>query len=102
MIPDNNQDDIAAIKNQLFTLLVAMIVISGTVTGYLYTQSSLAGKEQGQAQQLSLQLQQRQAAINDFVAKLAIYGEKHPDFTAQVLKKWGIPPGAPPSAAPKK
>jgi len=97
MTPENNQDDIAAIKGQLFTLLVALIVISGTLTGYLYTQASLAGKEQAQVRQLSLQLAQNQNAINDFVAKLAIYGEKHPDFAATVLKKYGIPPGAPPA-----
>ncbi|HSY19540.1 MAG TPA: hypothetical protein VK815_14460 [Candidatus Acidoferrales bacterium] len=101
MTPENNQDDIAAIKSQLFALLVALIVISGTLTGFLYTQSSITLKEEGQVQQVSAQLQKQQVAINDFVAKLAVYGDKHPDFTAQVLKKYGIPPAsAVPAVAP--
>ena len=105
MTPENTQDEFSAIKGQMFTLLVALIVISGTLTGYLFTQASLAGKEQGQAQQLAAQLQERQVLINDFVAKLAAYGEKHPDFAASVLKKYSITPvpAAPaPAPAPKK
>jgi hypothetical protein len=106
MIPENNQDSIAAIKGRLFTLLVAMVVISGTLTGYLYTQASMANKELTAAKQIATQLNQSEVAMNNFVGKLAAYGEKHPDFASSVLKKYGItmmPGTAPaPSAAPKK
>ena len=98
MTPENNQDDIAAIKGQLFTLLVALVVISGTLTGFLYTQASISGKEEVQIRQVSVQLKQNQDAINNFVGKLVAYGEKHPEFRTTVLAKYGLS-GA---AAPKK
>lgn len=108
MTLENNQDSIAAIKGQLFTLLVAMVVMSGTLTGYLYTQASIANKELAAAKQIAAQLNQNEAAINNFVGKLAAYGEKHPDFASSVLKKYGVTPmpgtsaTAPPGTAPKK
>jgi len=115
MLPDNNNDtsaEIAALKNQLFTLLIALIVVSGTFTVYLFRQTSIAGKELAQGQQLQAVMNQNEAAIMGFVNKLVAYGEKHPDFTANVLKKYGIAPvagvpasspmGAAPAPAPKK
>jgi hypothetical protein len=101
MIPDNRNDEIAALKIQLFTVLVALIVVSGTLTVYLYRQASLAGKDIAQAQQLGGNLVQNEAAVNGFVTKLASYGERHPEFVP-LLKKYGVAPGAPVGAAPKK
>ena len=104
MITDNNTE-IAALKNQVFTLLVALIVVSGTLTVYLYRQVSLAGKDLAQGQQLSAMLNTNEVAVSTFVTKLVAYGEKHPDFVP-VLKKYGIAPvaGVPATApaAPKK
>ncbi len=109
MISDNNNNgEIAALKSQVFTLLVALIVVSGTLTVYLYRQVSLAGKDLAQGQQLSAVLTQNENAVAGFVTKLVAYGEKHPDFVP-VLKKYGITPvpGIPANAqiapaAPKK
>ena len=42
MIPENSNEEIAALKNQVFTLLIALIVISGTLTVFLYRQASVA------------------------------------------------------------
>ena len=103
----NDNNDIAALKNQVFTLLVALIVVSGTLTVYLYRQVSLAGKDLAQGQQLSAVLNQNEAAVQTFVMRLVAYGEKHPEFVP-VLKKYGIEPrpGIPANAAapaaPKK
>jgi type II secretory pathway component PulF len=100
----NDNNEIAALKNQVFTLLVALIVVSGTLTVYLYRQVSLAGKDLTQGQQLSNVLSQNEAAVSTFVTRLVSYGEKHPDFQP-VLKKYGIAPvpGVPANApAPKK
>ncbi len=112
MLPDNNANDtsaeIAALKNQIFTLLVALIVVSGTLTVYLYRQVSTAGKDIAQGQQLTAVLNQNEAVVQNFVTRLVQYGEKHPDFAQQVLKKYGIEPRpgvpatAPAPAAPKK
>ena len=108
MITDNTNGEITALKNQVFTLLVALIVVSGTLTVYLYRQVSLAGKDLAQGQQLSTVLTQNENAVAAFVTKLVAYGEKHPDFVP-VLKKYGIAPvaGFPANsliapAAPKK
>jgi type II secretory pathway component PulF len=105
MLPDNNNTELTALKNQVFTLLVALIVVSGTLTVYLYRQVSMAGKDLAQGAQLSAVLNQNEAAVSAFVTKLVNYGEKHPDFVP-VLKKYGIEPrpGIPATApaAPKK
>lgn len=88
---DQNSSEIAALKNQVFTLIIALIVISGTLTVYLYRQSSLASKDLVQAKQLNALVTQNEAALGNFINKLTAYGEKHPDFLP-VLKKYGIMP----------
>jgi hypothetical protein len=90
--PENNNDgDIAALKNQVFTLLVALIVVSGTLTVFLYRQASLTNKDIAQTKQMSAILSQNENNIAVFVTKLVAYGEKHPDFVP-LLKKYGIAP----------
>jgi len=91
MISDNTSAEIAALKNQVFTLLVALIVVSGTVTVYLYRQVSLAGKDIAQSQRIQAALNQNQANIENFAARLVDYGQRHPDFVP-VLKKYGLVP----------
>lgn len=91
MTPENNNGEIAALKNQVFTLLVALIVVSGTLTVYLYRQVSLAGKDIAAGQQLTSVLNQNEAAVQTFVTRLVAYGQKHPEFVP-VLKKYGIAP----------
>jgi len=100
MTSDNAE--IAALKNQVFVLLVALIVVSGTLTVYLYRQASVAGKDIAQDQKAQAQMQTNAVVIDTLVRRLVAYGEKHPDF-APVLKKNGIilTPGGP-QAAPKK
>ena len=105
MTPEsNNQDrsEIAALKTQVFTLLMALVVISGTLTVYLYRQSSLAGKDLAQAKKLDAAVSHNEAALESFVSKLVAYGKTHPDFEP-ILKKYGIQPNqvaAPVTAAP--
>jgi type II secretory pathway component PulF len=92
MMPDNNTSaEITALKNQLFTLLVALIVVSGTLTVYLYRQVSMAGKDLAQGEQLKSALEKREVPVENFVNELVAYGEKHPEFVP-VLKKYGIAP----------
>jgi energy-converting hydrogenase Eha subunit F len=109
MLPeDNNADaennaEFAALKNQVFTLLVALIVVSGTLTVYLYRQASLINKDilqyQMQDQQVSAALAKNESTIGPFVQELMAYGQKHPEFVP-VLRKFGLV-GNPP-VAPKK
>jgi hypothetical protein len=98
-IPDNNNyaAEISALKNQVFTLLLALVVVSGTLTVYLYREATNANKD---VQQLNAAVTQQEGSINNFVGSLVAYGNKHPDFLP-VLKKYGIVPapggGSPPA-----
>jgi len=101
---DNNNDtnsEITALKNQVFALLVAMVVVTGSFTVYLYRQDSLLGK---QYTMLNAQYDQTKSSVGTFLGQLVAYSQKHPEFTP-LLKKYGIIPGpaapsAPPSTAP--
>ena len=108
MTSDNSQDEIAALKSQSFIQLVALIVVTTTLTAVLYRQASMATKDIAQSRQLIQQFDKQlnldASVIDSFVGKLVTYGQKHPDFLP-VLKKYGItPPASPvtPPAAPKK
>jgi hypothetical protein len=98
--------EIAALKRQLFTLLVALIVVSGTLTVYLYRQASVTGKDldaiRPQATQIIGAFNKDQKLIVEFVNSLVAYSQTHPDFQP-VLRKYGIgaKPGTAPAAAPK-
>ena len=107
MIPENQNEEIAALKNQMFILLVALIVVSGTLTAVLYRQASTATKDLTQNERVSAQLRTNALVIETFVRELVTYGEKHPEFLP-VLRKNGIMPPAgaaapaPAVSAPKK
>ncbi len=97
---------IAVLRRQSLTLLLALIVVSGTLTVFLYRQARLAGSDVAQIKQVVNNFSQNRPAIESFVNQLIAYGNKNPDFAQQVLKKYGLvpPPGttvAPP-IAPKK
>ena len=94
--------EISALKTQMFTLLVALVVVSGTLTIYLYRQASLAGKDINATNQLIANVNQNEAAIVAFANQLAAYAQTHPDVRP-ILAKYGVPAtGIPTAAAPKK
>ncbi len=97
-------DQIDALRRQLFTLLLALIIVSGTLTVFLYRQATLTRRDiaaiKPQAAQVIQVFNQNRANIQAFVQQLAAYGQAHPDFQQQVLKKYGITPQT--VAAPKK
>jgi len=92
---DETNPEITALQRQVFALLLALIVVSGTLTVYLYRQASISGKDidaiRPQAQQIIGAFNQNQALMNSFVKDLAAYGQKNPDFRP-VLAKYGIAP----------
>ena len=104
MNPDSNSDlnsEISALRQQVYVLLIALIVVSGTLSVYLYRQASITGKDidaiKPQAQQIIGAFNQNQKLMIDFVNQLVVYGQTHPDFRP-VLLKYGIQP--PPSGTP--
>lgn len=90
----SNQID--ALRRQVFTLLLALIIISGTLTVFLYRQATLTRRDiaaiKPQAAQVVQIFNQNRPAIQSFVQQLVAYGKSHPDFQQQVLKKYGITP----------
>jgi hypothetical protein len=95
-------EQVSALQRQVFALLLALIVVSGTLTVYLYRQASVTRKDtdalQQQAGPVIAIFRQNQAAMINFVNQLVIYSETHPDFRP-VLLKFGI---TPPTSEPKK
>jgi len=107
---DQNElmNQMVALRHQVFTLLLALVVVSGTLTVYLYRQASLTGRDikaiKPQAMQIIQTFSQNRVGMENFVKQLTAYGNLHPDFQP-ILRKYGIvpqtapAPGAP--AAPK-
>ncbi len=91
-------DQIAALRRQTFTLLLALIIVSGTLTVFLYRQASLTRKDiaaiKPQATQIIQAYAQNGQNIQNFVKQLEIFGTTHPDFRP-ILQKYGIAPVAP-------
>lgn len=94
---DDTNSQIAALQRQVFTLLLSLIVVSGTLMVFLYRQASVSGKDieaiKPQAQQIIGVYNQNQTLMVNFVNQLVAYGQKHPDFVP-VLAKYGIAPVA--------
>lgn len=104
--PTNTElsEQIAALRRQTFTLLLALIIVSGTLTVFLYRQASLTRRDiaasKPQATQIIQAFSRTQPLIQTFVKDLVAYGQAHPDFQQLVLKKYGITEQT--VAAPKK
>ena len=88
---DSNSES-SALRNQMFIQLIALIIVTGTVAVYLYRQASMEGKQIAQAQQVIDRYRQVEPQVVTFINGLVAYGEQHPDFSQQVLKKYGITP----------
>jgi hypothetical protein len=106
MINDSNSDmgaEIAALRNQVFSLLIALIVVTGTLVAFLYREASTTGKDLAANERLINTYNQGQPAVLAFVNQLGAYGVTHPDIHP-VLQKYGIvaAPTQPSAPAPKK
>jgi len=104
--PTNTElaQQIDSLRRQTFTLLLLLSIVSGTLTVFLYRQASLTRRDiaaiKPQAAQVIQGFNQTRPLIQNFVQQLVAYGQAHPDFQQQVLKKYGITPQS--AAAMKK
>jgi hypothetical protein len=93
------KDQVAALERQVFSLLLALIVVSGTVTIYLYRQASMEGKDiqalTPQASQIIKTVNDNRGIMSTFLNQLAEYGKTHPDFEREIMIRNGLvpPPG---------
>jgi len=102
--PGDLAGQVAALQRQVFTLLLALIVVSGTFVAYLGYESYHLGKDINAVNtQIVQPYKQKLPAIESFVSQLVAYGQAHPDFRQQVLVKDGVVAATPPAtnAAPK-
>ena len=89
-------EQLSALQRQVFTLMLILVVVSGTLVAYIYYQSRQLGKtieaSRQQAGQIAKLYTQDFPVVQSFVKQLAAYGQTHPDFQQAVLKKYGITP----------
>lgn len=92
--PEEQSDVAASFRHQMTLMLLALIVISGTLTTYLFYQSHVLGRDlaglQPQAKLVVDNFQRNLPRVQKFVQEMVVYGQKHPDFQP-ILKKYGIP-----------
>ena len=93
-----------ALRHLIVSILILVIVISGTLNIYLLRQWRTASKDlaviRPQATQMIAEYQRVSAPLmTDFVKKITEYGRTHPDF-APVLIKYGFKPGGTTGTAP--
>jgi hypothetical protein len=93
-----------ALRHLIVSILILVIVVSGTLNIYLLRQWRSAKKDldgiRPQAAQLIADYQRVSAPLmTDFVKKITEYGRTHPDF-ASVLQKYGFKPSGAPGTAP--
>lgn len=90
------RDQVAALQRLVFSLLLALIVVSGTLTVYLYRQASLTHKDidsiRPQAEQIITAFNANRAAMQNFIKELNAYGQTHPDIE-MILQKNGFASG---------
>ena len=93
-----------ALRHLVVSMLILVVVISGTLNIYLLRQWRTTKRDltaiRPQATQMIAEYQKVSGPMmNDFIKKIAEYGRTHPDF-APVLAKYGIKPTAATSAPP--
>jgi hypothetical protein len=92
-VADDLAVQVVSLRRQITLLLLALTVVSGTLTTYLFYQSRTMGKDiaafEPQARAVVQNYQQNLPQIQKFVQELVAYGKSHPDFQP-ILKKYGI------------
>ena len=94
----------SGLQRQMTTLLLALVIVSGTLTVFLWRQVRYARRDlqamKPPASQIIQDFKQNKAAMDAFIAKVAEFGRTHSDFTP-IMTKYQIPTstGVPPATA---
>jgi hypothetical protein len=102
--PNDLQAQYDELRHLVVSILILVIVISGTLNIYLLRQWRTASKDlagiRPQAAQMIAEYQRVSAPLmTDFVKKITEYGRTHPAF-APVLAKYGLKPAGATGTAP--
>ena len=99
------QAKLESLNHLVVSVLILLLITSGTLTIYLLRQWSLTRKDLAAFRPMANQVitefnnnKERNARMDGFVSRLTDYGRTHSNF-APILMKYGINPAAP-SAAP--
>lgn len=101
--PADWQEQRARLERQINFLLVALVIVSGTLTVFLWRQVRYAKRDlemlRPVAAQVIQEFNQKKPEVDAFIARLFEYGRAHADF-APIINKYQIKPltGAPPAA----
>jgi hypothetical protein len=99
-------EEIESLRYLIGSVLVLMIIVSGTFTIFLKrefknTSAELEAYRSGATNVITLYQKQQGPWMDEFLKKISQYGQTHPDF-APILVKWNLkasgPTGAPPAA----
>jgi len=74
--------------------------VSGTLSAYLYRQTSIMGKDIDQLRPVVSSFNANFATYNNFLNQIGAYGQAHPEFRP-LLAKYGLV-GNPNATAPKR
>jgi hypothetical protein len=78
------------LRRQIQTILILLILVSATLTCYMWLQVRYASKDLTQVRPVIEEYTKTQGpAMDDFARKLADYGRQHPDFNA-IYTKYGL------------
>jgi len=96
--------EVASLRQQVWTLLVLLLVVSGTLSIFLmrqvtYARSDLAAMK-AQVTPFMQEYQKELPGLDQFQQKMNEYGRAHPDFVPLLTKYNAVIPAN--SAAPKK
>ena len=110
--PSDLAGQVAALQRQVFTLLLALLVVSGTLVAYLGYESYHLNKDINAINTQVVQpYKQKLPAIQSFVSQIIAYGQARPDFRPILVKNGVVAatpapaanaPAKPAPAAPKK
>ena len=97
------QNRCASLDRRLSFLLLAVFVISGTLTVFIGIQSRRLGKDLAaslpQATEIMNKAKGEMPVINAFMSKLTEYGRTHPEFSP-IIAKYRLGTNAPAAGAP--
>jgi hypothetical protein len=98
------QEQFDALRHLVVSMLVLVLVVSGTLTIYLMRERKYARTElealRPQATSVIAEYEKNQGPMMDnFIKQLTEYGRTHPDF-APIMTKYGLKPTVPGSNAP--
>jgi hypothetical protein len=95
---NNLQAQFDTLRHLVVSMLILVVVISGTLNIYLLRQWRSTSKDltaiRPQAAAMINDYQKSQPLMNDFLKKVTDYAQGHPDFVP-ILSKYGIKPSAP-------